>query len=77
MKLEVLLADGGYKNTYAILRALKKEGLKVGALYNSILSLSFYSRYVDKRYLIKINLLQNPSAVQLSFLFLRNFLNLK
>ena len=36
MKLEVVLADGGYKNTYAILRALKKESLKVGVLYNSV-----------------------------------------
>ena len=42
MKLEAVLADGGYKNTYAILRALKKEGLKVEILYDSILSLSFF-----------------------------------
>jgi len=42
MKLEAVLADGGYKNTYAILRALKKESLKVGVLYNSSLSLSFF-----------------------------------
>lgn len=66
MKLDVLLTDGGYKNTYAIIRALKKEGLKVGVLYNSILSLSFLSRYVDKRYIIKTNLLKNSSPEVLS-----------
>ena len=33
MKLNVLLTDGGYKNTYAILRALEEKGLKVGILF--------------------------------------------
>ena len=35
MKLDVLITDGDYKNTYAILRALKEKGLKVGILFNN------------------------------------------
>lgn len=66
MKLDVLLTDGGYKNTYAIIRALKKERLKVGVLYNSTFSLSFPSWYVDKRYIVKTNLLQTHTPEALS-----------
>jgi predicted ATP-grasp superfamily ATP-dependent carboligase len=61
MKIDVLLTDGDYKNTYVILRALKKKGLKVGILFNSFLSLSFFSRYPDKRYFINANLLRDSS----------------
>ena len=39
MKLDVLLTDGDYNNTYAILRALKENGLKVGILFNNAFSL--------------------------------------
>jgi predicted ATP-grasp superfamily ATP-dependent carboligase len=61
MKIDVLLTDGNYKNTYVILRALKKQGLKVGVLYNSFLSLSFFSRFPDKRYFISTDLLKDSS----------------
>ncbi len=60
-KLDVLLTDGEYKNTYAILRALKEKGLKVGIIFNSLHSMSIYSRFVDKRFFIKSNLLKNSS----------------
>lgn len=60
MKLDVLLTDGDYKNTYAILRALKERSLKVGILFNSIYSISVFSRLVDKRFLIKTRLRKNP-----------------
>jgi len=61
MKIDVLLTDGNYRNTYVILRALKEQGLKVGVLFNSSLSLSFFSRYPDKRYFINTNLLKDSS----------------
>jgi predicted ATP-grasp superfamily ATP-dependent carboligase len=61
MKIDVLLTDGNYKNTYVILRALKEQGLKVGVLINSFFSLSFFSRYPDKRYFISTNLLKDSS----------------
>jgi len=61
MKLDVLLTDGDYKNTYAILRALKEKGLKVGILYNDVFSLSFYSKLVDKRFRVKTRLRKNPN----------------
>jgi predicted ATP-grasp superfamily ATP-dependent carboligase len=61
MKLDVLLTDGDYKNTYAILRALKEKGLKVGILYNDVFSLSFYSKFVDKRFRVKTRLRKNPN----------------
>jgi len=60
MKLDVLLTDGDYKNTYAILRALKEKGLKVGILYNDVFSLSFFSKLVDKKFLVKTRLRKNP-----------------
>jgi len=60
MKLDVLLTDGDYKNTYAILRALKEKGLKVGILYNDVFSLSFFSKLVDKRFLVKTRIRKNP-----------------
>ncbi|MCW8961646.1 MAG: hypothetical protein OQK29_08785 [Ignavibacteriaceae bacterium] len=61
MKLDVLLTDGDYKNTYAILRALKEKGLKVGILYNDVFSLSFFSKLVDKRFRVKTRLRKNPN----------------
>jgi predicted ATP-grasp superfamily ATP-dependent carboligase len=61
MKLDVLLTDGDYKNTYAILRALKEKDFKVGILYNDVLSLSFFSKLVDKRFHIKTRLRKNPN----------------
>jgi len=60
MKLDILLTDGNYQNTYAILRALKKQKLKVGILYNYKASLSFFSRYTDKRFFIKSDISKNP-----------------
>ena len=62
MKLDVLLTDGDYKNTYAILRALKEKGLKVGILFNNTYSLSFYSKLVDKRFRVKTRLRKNPNV---------------
>ena len=38
MKLDVLLTDGDYKNTCAILRTLKEKGLTVGILSNNAYS---------------------------------------
>lgn len=61
MKLDVLLTDGDYKNTYAILRALKEKGLKVGILFNNAYSLSFYSKLVDKKFRVKTRLRKNPN----------------
>jgi predicted ATP-grasp superfamily ATP-dependent carboligase len=61
MNLDVLLTDGDYKNTYAILRSLKSNGLKVGVLIHKLSSIALFSRLVDKRFLIKTNLLKNPS----------------
>jgi predicted ATP-grasp superfamily ATP-dependent carboligase len=60
-QLDVLLTDGEYKNTYAILRALKERKLRVGVLFNSLYSICIYSRFVDKRFFIKANLLKNSS----------------
>ncbi len=61
MKLDILLTDGNYQNTYAILRSLKKENLKVGIIYNFKPSLSFFSRYVDKRIFLKTDISKNPN----------------
>ncbi len=61
MKLDVLLTDGDYKNTYAILRALKEKGLKVGILFNNVYSLSFFSKLVDKKFHVKTRLRKNPN----------------
>ena len=60
MKLDVLLTDGDYNNTYAMLRALKEKGLKVGILFNNAYSLAYFSKLVDKRFFIKTVLRKNP-----------------
>jgi predicted ATP-grasp superfamily ATP-dependent carboligase len=52
MKLDVLLTDGHYKHTYAIIRALVEKKLSVGVLFHKKLSLSFLSRYVTKRFIV-------------------------
>ena len=52
MKLDVLLTDGHYKHTYAIIRALVEKKLSVGVLFHKKLSLSFLSRYVSKRFIV-------------------------
>jgi len=52
MKIDVLLTDGHYKHTYAILRALVEKKLSVGVLFHRKLSLSFSSRYVSKRFIV-------------------------
>lgn len=69
MKLDVLLTDGDYKNTYAILRALKSKGLKVGILFHKYSSLALFSRLVDKRFFIKSKLVKNPSTAIFSDYF--------
>lgn len=61
MKLDVLLTDGDYKNTYAILRALKSRGLKVGVLIHKYSSINLFSRLVDKRFFIKSGIVDDPS----------------
>lgn len=50
MKIDVLLTDGGHKHTYSILRALNEKGLTVGILFDSYLSLSYFSLKVSKRF---------------------------
>ena len=79
MKLDVLLTDGDYKNTYAILRALKSKGLKVGVLIHKYLSITFFSRLVDKCFIIESGLVKNSSPVifeeyykQLEKIFIKN-----
>jgi predicted ATP-grasp superfamily ATP-dependent carboligase len=62
MKLDVLLTDGNYQNTNAIIRALKSKGLKVGVILNSLFDLNFYSILPDKRFFIKHNLLKTSGA---------------
>jgi predicted ATP-grasp superfamily ATP-dependent carboligase len=61
MKLDVLLTDGDYKNTYAILRSLKSQNLKVGVLIHKYSSITYFSRLVDKRFIINSRLVKNPS----------------
>lgn len=56
MYLDVLVTDGNFKHTYAILKALKAKGLKVGVVFNNAVGPSFYSRFVDKRFIIKANI---------------------
>lgn len=69
MKIDVLLTDGDYKNTYAILRALKSEGLKVGILIHKYSSITYFSRLIDKRFIIKSKLVKNPSQSVFSDFF--------
>ena len=52
MKLDVLLTDGHYKHTHAIVRALDKKKLSIGVLFHRKLALSFFSKYVTKRYIV-------------------------
>ena len=61
MKLDVLLTDGDYKNTYAILRALTAQGLKVGVLIHKFSSITLFSRLAHKRFFIKSSLADNAS----------------
>jgi len=65
MKLDVLLTDGNYQNTYAILRALKEKNLTVGIIFNYKPSVCFFSRYVDKRFFIKSDIVKNPDESNL------------
>jgi len=58
MKLDALLTDGHYKHTYAILRALVAKGLKIGILFHNKLSLSYYSRFVAKRFIVNSDIYQ-------------------
>jgi len=62
MKLDILLTDGHNKHTYAILRALIEEGLKVGIIFHKKTSLSYFSKYVSKRFIVKANILENEST---------------
>lgn len=62
MDLDVLLTDGNFKHTYAALRALKDKGLRVGIVFNSRASLSYFSRFVIKRFLIKNNINRSSNA---------------
>jgi predicted ATP-grasp superfamily ATP-dependent carboligase len=59
MKLDVLLTDGQNKHTYAILRALTEQNLKVGIIFNKKLSLSYYSKYLVKRFSVSKNILND------------------
>ena len=61
MGINVLLTDGHYKHTYAILRALVSRKLKVGILFNKRASLSYYSRLVSKRFLVDSNIYKDES----------------
>ncbi|BDQ02788.1 ATP-grasp domain-containing protein [Ignavibacterium sp.] len=59
MRLNVIVTDGNYQNTNAIIRALKSKGLKVGVILNSITDLNFYSVLPDKKFFFKTNLLKS------------------
>ncbi len=58
MHLNVLLTDGGYQNTNAIIRALKSVNLKVGVICNKNYDLNYISLLPQKRFLVKTNLLK-------------------
>lgn len=58
MHLNVLLTDGGYQNTNAIIRALKSVNLKVGVICNKNYDLNYVSLLPQKRFLVKTNLLK-------------------
>jgi predicted ATP-grasp superfamily ATP-dependent carboligase len=60
-KLDVLVTDGNYKHTYAIVKALNQMGLKIGVVSNKRMSISFLSRYVTKRFLVNSDVIKNPS----------------
>lgn len=66
MKLDVLLSDGDYKNTYAILRALKSKSLRVGILIHKYSSITMFSRLVDKRLFIKTGIVDDSSPAAFS-----------
>lgn len=59
MFISVLLTDGNYQNTNAILRALKSENLKVGVICNSFYDLNYLSFLPDKKFIFKTNLLKD------------------
>ncbi len=59
MKLNVLVTDGNYQNTNAIIRALKSMQLKVGVICNSFTDLNFVSTLPDKKFFIHTNLLKS------------------
>lgn len=61
MKLDILLTDGNYQHTYAILLALKEKKLKVGIIFNYKPSLSFFSRFADKRFFVRSDIVKDPS----------------
>jgi len=69
MKLDVLLTDGHYKHTYAIIRALVAKELSVGILFHKKLSLSFFSKYVTKRFFISTDIYKDE------FLYLQEIIN--
>lgn len=54
--LDVLLTDGHYKHTYAIARALHFKGLKVGVISHRRLSITFFSRFISKRFIVESNI---------------------
>ncbi len=58
MNINVLLTDGNYQNTNAIVRALKSVNLKVGVICNNKYDLNYISLLPDRRFLFKTNLLQ-------------------
>lgn len=58
MNLNVLLTDGNYQNTNAIVRALKSVNLRVGVICNKNYDLNYISLLPDKRFVINTNLLQ-------------------
>lgn len=58
-KINVLLTDGNYQNTNAIIRSLKSKNLMVGVICNSFLDLNYISLLPDKKFLFNTNLLKN------------------
>lgn len=62
MKIDVLLTDGGYKHTYAMVRALNEKGLKVGVLFNSYFSLSYCSVKVSKKIKVDSKIYNNEKV---------------
>ena len=59
MELDVLLTDGNNKHTYAILRALVEKKLKIGIIFHTKLSLSFYSKYPIRKFKVNKNIMKD------------------
>jgi predicted ATP-grasp superfamily ATP-dependent carboligase len=62
VELDVLLTDGDYKHTYTAVRALHEKNLKVGVICSSFNNITFFSRFVEKRFFIKTDINKNVDS---------------